>query len=104
MLPGKDGWQILKELKKDEATMHIPVHLMSAGDAAANKVRKEGAISFMKKPINTETLDKLFGDVMKQSGVEFKQILLVEDHEAQSQALKDLMQKQGITVDQAFTA
>ncbi|GAB2687437.1 response regulator [Mucilaginibacter koreensis] len=103
MLPGKDGWQILKELKKDEATMHIPVHLMSAGEAAENRVRKEGAISFMKKPINTETLDKLFGDIMKQSGTEFKQILLVEDHEAQSQALKDLMQKQGITVDQAYT-
>jgi len=41
--------------------------------------------------------------MMSQSGVQFKQILLVEDHEAQSQALKELMQKQGITVDQAFT-
>ncbi len=103
MLPGKDGWQILKELKADEATANIPVHLMSAGEATANKVRREGAISFMKKPINTETLDKLFTDLMSQSGVKFKQILLVEDHEAQSQALKELMQKQGITVDQAFT-
>lgn len=103
MLPGKDGWQILKELKADGATKDIPVHLMSAGEAAANRVRKEGAISFMKKPINTETLDKLFNDMMSQSGVAFKQILLVEDHEAQSQALKDLMQKQGIAVDQAFT-
>lgn len=102
MLPGKDGWQILKELKADELTREIPVHLMSAGEAAANRVRKEGAISFMKKPINTETLDKLFNDMMSHSGVAFKQILLVEDHEAQSQALKDLMQKQGITVDQAF--
>ncbi|HEX8023336.1 response regulator [Mucilaginibacter sp.] len=102
MLPGKDGWQILKELKNDEDTMHIPVHLMSAGDAAANRVRKEGAINFMKKPINTETLDKLFADIMVQSGTRFKQILLVEDHKAQSQALKDLMQSQGITVDQAF--
>ncbi|WP_121809773.1 response regulator [Mucilaginibacter kameinonensis] len=102
MLPGKDGWQILKELKNDEDTMHIPVHLMSAGDAAANRVRREGAINFMKKPINTETLDKLFADIMVQSGTRFKQILLVEDHKAQSQALKDLMQSQGITVDQAF--
>ncbi|NOW97297.1 response regulator [Mucilaginibacter sp. SG564] len=102
MLPGKDGWQILKELKHNEATMHIPVHLMSAGDAAANRVRKEGAISFLKKPINTETLDKLFADIMLQSGTKFKQILLVEDHKAQSQALKDMMQGQGITVDQAF--
>ncbi|WP_184548635.1 response regulator [Mucilaginibacter sp. FT3.2] len=102
MLPGKDGWQILKELKADESIMHIPVHLMSAGEAAANRVRKEGAISFLKKPINTETLDKLFADIMLHSGTKFTQILLVEDHKAQSQALKDMMQGQGITVDQAF--
>ncbi|MGF7038695.1 response regulator [Mucilaginibacter lappiensis] len=102
MLPGKDGWQILKELKNGEETMHIPVHLMSAGEAAANRVRREGAISFLKKPINTETLDKLFADIMLQNGTKFKQILLVEDHKAQSQALKDMMQGQGITVDQAF--
>ncbi|MCC8410176.1 response regulator [Mucilaginibacter sp. UR6-1] len=102
MLPGKDGWQILRELKHDEATMHIPVHLMSAGEAAANRVRREGAISFLKKPIDTSALDKLFTDIMQQSGSKFKQILLVEDHQAQSQALKDMMQAQGIEVDQAF--
>ncbi len=39
---------------------------------------------------------------MLQSGTKFTQILLVEDHKAQSQALKDMMQGQGITVDQAF--
>ncbi|MDB5089563.1 MAG: hypothetical protein JWR09_3557, partial [Mucilaginibacter sp.] len=102
MLPGKDGWQILKELKQDELTMHIPVHLMSAGEAAANRVRREGAISFLKKPIDTGTLDKLFIDIMQQSGTKFTQILLVEDNKTQSQALNDMMQGQGITVDQAF--
>ncbi|HEY4198144.1 MAG TPA: response regulator, partial [Mucilaginibacter sp.] len=101
MLPGKDGWQILKELKNSEETAHIPVHLMSAGDAAANKVHREGAISFLKKPIDTGVLDKLFTD-MRQSGTDFTQILLVEDHEAQSQALKEMLTGQGITVDQAF--
>lgn len=102
MLPGKDGWQILKELKQDPETADIPVHLMSAGDAAATRVRKEGAISFLKKPIDTGTLDKLFGDIMTNTGTQFKQILLVEDHKAQSQALKEMMQNNGITVDQAF--
>jgi len=102
MLPGKDGWQILKELKASAETSGIPVHLMSAGEAAANKVRREGAISFMKKPIDTGTLDKLFGDMASQSGVVFKQILLVEDHHAQSEALREMMERQGITVDQAF--
>ncbi|MEO8885345.1 MAG: response regulator, partial [Mucilaginibacter sp.] len=102
MLPGKDGWQILKELKKLPETADIPVHLMSAGDAAEKKVLKEGAISFLKKPIDVATLDKLFGDIMVQSGAKFTQILLVEDHQAQSQALKEMMQHNGITVSQAF--
>ncbi|RZA03250.1 MAG: response regulator [Sphingobacteriaceae bacterium] len=102
MLPGKDGWGILKELKQIKEVAHIPVHLMSAGDATDKKVKNEGAISFLKKPIDTAALDKLFGDIMVQSGVKFKQILLVEDHLAQSQALKEMMQANGITVDQAF--
>ncbi|EHQ29389.1 response regulator [Mucilaginibacter paludis] len=102
MLPGKDGWQILKELKNDPETAGIPVHLMSAGDAAVNRVRKEGAISFLKKPINTEVLDKLFKDMAAKTGNTFKQILLIEDHKMQSHALRELMEKQGITVDQAF--
>ena len=102
MLPGKDGWQILKELKQDEATAGIPVHLMSAGEAAASRVKKEGAISFLKKPIDKGILDKLFGDIMVQSGTRFNQILLIEDNETQSKALNELMQSQGITVDQAF--
>jgi len=102
MLPGKDGWHILKELKQMEETVNIPVHLMSAGDTAANRVKKEGAISFLKKPIDTTALDKLFKDIMQTSGTNFTQILLIEDHKTQSQALKELMVNQGITVDQAF--
>jgi signal transduction histidine kinase/CheY-like chemotaxis protein/CHASE3 domain sensor protein len=102
MLPGKDGWQILKELKQDPDLMHIPVHLMSAGEAAANRVRYEGAINFLKKPIDKDILDKLFGELMLQSGKKFRQILLIEDNKIQSKALNELMQSRGITVDQAF--
>ncbi len=103
MLPGKDGWQILKELKQQPATKNIPVHLMSAGEAPAKKVKSSGAIGFMKKPIMAEAIDKLFGEVIKQTGEDIKQILLIEDHQAQSDALRDIMQKQGIGVEQAFT-
>jgi len=102
MLPGKDGWQILKELKQDERTALIPVHLMSAGNVAANRANIEGAISFLKKPIQADALDKLFNDIIQHSGVKFKQILLIEDNKVQSHDLHHLMQGQGITIDQAF--
>ena len=32
MLPVMDGWTILKKLKANPDTQHIPVHMMSAGD------------------------------------------------------------------------
>ena len=102
MLPGKDGWQILKELKGDEATAHIPVHLMSANDEATNHAGLEGAISFIKKPIAIETIDQLFSNIMLQSGIVFKQVLLIEDNKTQSAALNELMLSLSITVDQAF--
>jgi CheY-like chemotaxis protein/signal transduction histidine kinase len=102
MLPGKDGWQVLKELKQDDATAHIPVHLMSAADVPANRVDREGAISFIKKPVDPNAIDKLFNDIMSQSGGKFKKVLLVEDNKTQNNALKELMEGQHIAVDQAF--
>jgi CheY-like chemotaxis protein len=102
MLPGKDGWQILKELKQDETLADTPVHLMSAGEVPANRVDREGAISFLKKPVDASVLDKLFNDIMSQSGGNFRKVLLVEDNKMQNNALKDLMEGQGIVVDQAF--
>ncbi|MGZ3834410.1 MAG: response regulator [Mucilaginibacter sp.] len=101
-LPGKDGWQILKELKLSEKTAHIPVHIMSAGDVENSKMYKEGAISFLRKPVDSDALDQLFGDIVQQNGVNFKQVLLAEDHEMQSNALKELLEERGIAVDQAF--
>jgi len=102
MLPGKDGWQILRELKQNPATSEIPVHMMSAGDTTEKKVKKEGAISFLKKPIDIPTIDNLFKEIMLQSGSKFKQILLIEDNKTQSDALNELMKSQGIAVDQAY--
>jgi CheY-like chemotaxis protein len=75
---------------------------MSAGDTAAAKVEKEGAISFIKKPIDTFSLDNLFNDIMARSGKNFKKILLIEDNKTQSYAIHEQMQGQGITADQAF--
>ncbi len=101
-LPGKDGWQILKELKHDKETMHIPVHLMSAGDAAVNRVQREGAMGFLKKPIEKSALDRLFQEIIPPGGPKQKRILLVEDKNVQSTALEDFTTGGGFIVDRAF--
>ena len=104
MLPVMDGWTILKKLKANVHTQHIPVHMMSAGDERKDKAQHEGAISFLKKPIAKEQLDHTFDSILDQhSKYNFKTVLLIEDQELQSKLVKEELVSKGIEVEQAFS-
>ena len=49
-LPVLDGWSLLKIIKEDTETRHIPVHIISAFDD--NRFNSGGALAYVKKPIN----------------------------------------------------
>lgn len=55
MLPEKDGWQILGELKNDQLTKDIPVIIVSVADD--REIGRElGASGFIRKPIDKNEL------------------------------------------------
>ncbi|NMD37707.1 MAG: response regulator transcription factor [Christensenellaceae bacterium] len=58
MLPGDDGFKILKGLKADEATREIPVILLSAKGMEYDKVKglDEGADDYLVKPFGVMEL------------------------------------------------
>jgi len=58
MLPGLDGHDVLKLLKKSEKTAEIPVHVLSALNDLAD-MRELGAIGQDAKPISKERIDTL---------------------------------------------
>ena len=104
MLPVVDGWTILKKLKADPITKHIPVHMMSAGDERDDKAQHEGAIGFLKKPIEIEQLDQIFNFIKHYHlKYNFKTVLLIEDQELQSMVVKEELMNKGIEVAQAFS-
>nr|MBC7611782.1 response regulator [Pseudopedobacter sp.] len=103
MLPGIDGWKVLKRLKSEENTKFIPVHMMSAGDQREKKALQSGALSFIKKPIDKDQLDHVFKSIIEPNNLDYKNILLVEDHHIQSDALAGLFRSKNIKVQQAFT-
>lgn len=55
IMPGKDGWQILEELKNNEKTKNIPVICISIIDNRDLGLSL-GAIEYLVKPIEKETL------------------------------------------------
>jgi len=54
-IPKKDGWDVLKELKSTDETMHIPVIIVSSTDNKDLGLSL-GAYEYMEKPINRERL------------------------------------------------
>jgi CheY-like chemotaxis protein len=57
-LPGMDGWELTRRLKKNIATSHIPIIALTAygkhGDA--DRAREAGFAEFVAKPVSTREL------------------------------------------------
>jgi CheY-like chemotaxis protein/signal transduction histidine kinase len=104
MLPVMDGWTVLKELKADPSTSHIPVHMMSASEDFSQHITEKGAIGFMKKPVNKESIDEALNRINSQFKDQKQKILLVEDQQVQSDFLRDSLVDGGKMVVQAFNA
>ena len=76
MMPQMDGWEVLKLLRADEGTAHIPVAMLSARTEAKDRVHglQEGAIDYICKPFSLQELlgkiDIALGqnDAREQSG------------------------------------
>ncbi|MEJ7779542.1 MAG: response regulator transcription factor [Daejeonella sp.] len=59
-MPGQDGRDICRELKKKAGTRNIPVIMISASTELAKSARDAGADDFLEKPFNmTELLEKI---------------------------------------------
>jgi signal transduction histidine kinase/DNA-binding response OmpR family regulator/HAMP domain-containing protein len=54
-LPDIDGWRVLERLKRDPATRHIPVIVVSTDDAR-DRAFERGAVAFLAKPIQRKDL------------------------------------------------
>jgi CheY-like chemotaxis protein len=89
-LPVMDGWTVLDHLKHHPETRHIPVHIVSAGDGRQNAL-KAGAVAFVEKPISKEVLEETFGEIRSFIDRELKRVLVIEDDEAQRNAVIELI-------------
>jgi len=78
--------------------------MMSAGEIKGDRALNEGAIGFLRKPIDKNELDQAF-DRLNSGNIiyNFKTVLLIEDHELQSLVVKEQLVDKGIEVAQAFT-
>jgi HAMP domain-containing protein/CheY-like chemotaxis protein/signal transduction histidine kinase len=89
-LPGIDGWTVLDRLKHDSATRHIPVHIVSGIEKRQRGLR-QGAVSYLEKPVSKEALDHAFDAIADFIDQPVKNLLVVEDDQAQRMSIVELV-------------
>jgi signal transduction histidine kinase len=58
MMPGMDGLEVCRRIKKDPRTLHLPIIFLTAANESelAARALSEGAVDFINKPFNTGEL------------------------------------------------
>jgi len=97
MMPGMDGWAVLKKLKAEPDLKDIPVVMISmVGDKAISYAL--GAVEMMQKPVDRSRLKAL---VARYSRSKDKSALIVEDDPAARASMKKSLESMKWRVEEA---
>lgn len=98
LLPNRDGWSILKELKENSNTKNIPVILISIiGDQ--NLGYGLGAFDYFVKPISAEQLSSTFYRLEALTKKRIQKIVIVDDDELEFEKFKKEFKNENITIE-----
>ena len=92
-LPRIDGWTVMKRLKQSRETRHIPVYFISAQDQRLDAM-KMGAIGYLTKPVNQESLNTAFKKIRSTISRDIKKVLIVEDDKDMRTSMKELLRSE----------
>lgn len=102
MMPGKDGWQVLHDLKADPETRPIPVVMISIVDKKPLGYRL-GAADYLVKPMQEHELLDFLGRLKQANGgVAPQRILVVDDDPNVASMVRQLLEERPFSVESAL--
>jgi PAS domain S-box-containing protein len=103
LLPVKDGWQVLKELKRHPLCKHIPVIIVSIIDEKSLGFSL-GAVDYFVKPVNRDDLVQALDRVhiLPRSARQKPSILIIDDDKAATDLIQVILENEGYRVFKAF--
>jgi len=98
MMPDKDGWCVLKELKENEATKDIPVIIISInGDKQIGY--GVSAFEYFIKPISADKLLSAFSRLESLAKKMIQKIVIVDDDELEFEKFKNEFKDEKISIE-----
>ncbi len=97
MLPHIDGWGVMRSLKDNPATRHIPVHFVTCLEDR-HKAMAMGAIGFVTKPVSMEQLSEVFQSIEGSLAKSMRKLLIVEDNEDEAKSMVALLEESVVDI------
>jgi CheY-like chemotaxis protein len=101
-LPDMNGVDVLKALKSNDQTRHIPVHIISSKDKNSETLEL-GAIGYLQKPVFDGDIHEVITSIDNFKQKKIKDLLIVEDDEVHREALIELV-GEGVNITGVKTA
>jgi CheY-like chemotaxis protein len=98
MLPGLDGWRVLRELRADPKTARIPVIVETVLDER-HFAYALGAAGYLRKPISREDLTAAVGELAARADA--GHALVVDDDREAVDLVAQMLERDGWTVSRA---
>ncbi len=96
-LPHVDGWRVMRSLKDNPHTRHIPVHFITCMEDR-QKALSMGAIGFVTKPVSAEQLDSVLLAIESSIDQSVKRLLIVEDNTAEARSMVALLEAERVEI------
>ncbi|MFZ1326425.1 MAG: response regulator [Candidatus Contendobacter sp.] len=92
MMPGLDGWHVLRAIRENPATQAIPVIMQTVLDDK-NFAYTLGATGYLRKPVRRNDLADALQDLAISSAGQ--QVLIVDDDQAANERLMEMLHRDG---------
>jgi len=102
-LPDHSGLTVLERLKRNPATRHVPVHMISAEDHVQQALEL-GAMGYTLKPVKREELLRALEHLEHKLAQKLGRVLVVEDDESQRIAIMALLGGDDVRITAVPTA
>jgi signal transduction histidine kinase/CheY-like chemotaxis protein len=99
LLPGIDGWEVLRRLKADRRVQDVPVVIVTVVEERDVGFAL-GAVDYIVKPIHRQTLLACLSRYVNASGTRTtpKRVLVVDDEEASIAMIRGALEPEGVEI------
>jgi CheY-like chemotaxis protein/signal transduction histidine kinase/HAMP domain-containing protein len=101
-LPDMLGWTVLSELKRDAATRHIPVQIVTIEEERQYGLER-GAFAYLNKPLTTDGLETALDRLKSFAVPRVRELLVVEDDPREQMSVVELLAHDDVRISTAAT-